>query len=219
MSNLNFATRKNTNDIDILYEVFKAEEYSFECIQDKESIKTIVDIGAHIGAFTIKALEHFKNAKCISYEPIKENFRFLCVNTISYLNRSDVYNFSVSGDRLPIGLKCSNLKFDNGKINTGSNIYEYEKSDKQLFNNIHINEVQEKIGYIDILKIDCEGGENSIFENIDFEKVKYIFCELHEYGSLIGNDKTLDIIIEKGFQILYHKYVNDKIQNFIAIKV
>lgn len=215
---INFNVRRNTSDVDIFYEVFKSKDYSFEHVSNAE-IKTIVDIGAHIGCFTVKALEHFKSARCISYEPAKENFRYLCANTINYINRCDVINCSVSGDRLPTELESSNLVFENGKINTGSNIFKYEKTDKEVKNNIHIKTIQKEIDYIDILKIDCEGGENSIFENIDFTRIKYIYCELHEYGSLIGNNNTMRLIQQNNFKILYHKRLNDKIQNFIAVNM
>lgn len=205
----------STNDVGILSEVFRDKTYNLNYATDE--ISTIVDIGGHIGGFTVKALQKFKNAKCFTFEPMQDNFELLNENTKIYRDRSSIFNLAVCGDRVPTSLLRSNLKFEWGQINSGSNIYDYAEG-KTDIPCMHIRELQELTGFIDILKVDCEGGENSIFENIDFTKIKYLFCELHEYGSKIGNDATVDMLLRNGFEILQHNYINSTIQDFIMLR-
>ena len=205
-----------TNDAGILSEVFSDKTYDLNYI--KHDIKTIVDVGAHIGGFTVKAMQKFNDAKCYSFEPMIGSYELLKKNVGVFGSRVETFNKTISGDRLPVKLEKTMLKFSSGQVNTGSNIFKYEKCDNTYIDNIHIKELQEHIPYIDLLKLDCEGGENSIFENLDFSRVKYIYCELHTYGSLIGNNATLDLLERNGFILLRHNFINDTINDFIAVR-
>jgi len=204
--NHHWKVRENTNDIDIINENFVYGFYNLDLIEG--DVKTFIDIGAHIGSFTVKLKKKYPDAKGKIYEPMQENYKLLKFN-IKNIDGVESYNTTVSGDRLPGKLK---RKHD---FNTGENLFDYT-SDCE-YPNTHINDIV--TDEVDVLKLDCEGGENSIFENLDFSKVKYIFCELHSCGSIIGNDATVAMIKEKGFKLLHYKKVDEYLSEFVAKKV
>ena len=63
--------RPNTSDTGVISEIYDLKEYTRDFkINPKD---TIVDIGAHIGSFSVYAAK--KARKVISYEPSPENFK------------------------------------------------------------------------------------------------------------------------------------------------
>lgn len=201
-----WVVRDDTADENIIFEVYTSELYDLDYI---ENVKVVVDVGAHIGGFSVKCAEKFKNSTIYSFEPIWDNFLVLQENVREFPNIK-TYNKCVSGDRIPTELASTD------KHNTGSNIYNYELTDITSVKSIHINELIKMTGMIDLLKLDCEGGENSIFDNLDFNKVRYIVCELHSYGNIIGMDETVEKIKNNGFEILYLIKCNKSIYNLVA---
>ena len=137
---------------------------------------TIVDIGANIGLFSLRAGSFFPKAKIHAYEP---NPRLKC-----HLSKNLE---QVQGDFFleAVGSKGGNGHcIDSGDSRMG--IFENGAGDSKM---IGFNTVLDRIGtQIDLLKIDCEGGEWEIFENpVPFQKVRSIRMEYHLLGG-----RTLD---------------------------
>ena len=74
--------RVNSTDLMELTHVWLIEEYKRENFSI-ESNDVIIDIGAHIGLFTIYASQFSKNGEIYSFEPMKDNFELLNKNIIS----------------------------------------------------------------------------------------------------------------------------------------
>ena len=74
--------RVNSTDLMALTHVWLIEEYKRENFSI-ESNDVIIDIGAHIGLFTIYASQFSKNGEIYSFEPMKDNFELLNKNIIS----------------------------------------------------------------------------------------------------------------------------------------
>jgi FkbM family methyltransferase len=151
---------------------------------------TIVDIGANIGLFSLRAGSLFPKAKIHAYEP---NPRLKC-----HLSKNLE---QVQGDFFleAVGSKGGNgLCIDSGDSRMG--IFENGAGDSKM---IGFNTVLDRIGtQIDLLKIDCEGGEWEIFENpVPFQKVRSIRMEYHLLGGRTLDDlkKAADKI---GFEIV-----------------
>ena len=71
--------RTNSTDLMAFTSVWLDEEYS----KPKFEIETddvVLDIGAHIGLFTLFASQFCTNGKIYCFEPIKENFELLQEN-------------------------------------------------------------------------------------------------------------------------------------------
>lgn len=202
--------REDTADMAIVDEVYREKVYDFKHIHTTD-IKTVLDIGGHIGSFSVKAAQKFPNSTIITCEPVKANFDLLLKNVQDFKN-IQAKHVAVYGGRYPNGVVSSHA------TNTGSNILDYTSKNNLVMDSVDINELINSLPTktCDILKIDCEGGENSIFETLDFSKVKYLMCELYIYSNLIGMDETLELIKSKGFEMLHLSKCNASVYNFIA---
>ena len=167
--------------------LFFDDEYGLKSLHHYP--KTIVDIGANIGLFSQMAGVLFPEAKIHSYEPNSRLHNYLNKN----LEKVDVKLFSEA-----VGAESgTGRSLDNGDSRTGV----FEKGGDTPI--VAFSAVLERIGgTIDLLKIDCEGGEWDIFENsAPFQKVRMIRMEYHlvDGKSLEDLRKAADRI---GFQIV-----------------
>jgi len=158
--------RDNTKDADIWKSVFEQNEYS---IREEISGATVVDIGGHIGSFA--SLVAFRGAdKVVSVEASKSNFVYLKRNTKVFAN--------VVAKHLAVGAKSGETLFlDDGAFNTGQ--YAVGKADgnnKIAVKSITFSDLikEEKIGKIDILKLDCEGSEWIVLPALEAAEWKMI---------------------------------------------
>jgi hypothetical protein len=166
----NFDWGVNLTDPGIVYkEIF--EDRIYEKFRDVREGDVVVDIGANIGAFTHSILDkNPEHVYCV--EPSNACFDVLFKNT---KHNSDVITYINKG--------FDNVESDNFKIIKDINyIYGHTKDTYKTttFKNFI---AKHKIDKIDFMKIDCEGGEYSVFnkENRNYiqNNVKYIAGEWH----------------------------------------
>lgn len=206
--------RIDPNDAFVIREVSTYKMYDLKSII-KTPINNFVDIGAHIGVFTMKAHAFAPNSIGYSFEPNKDNFEILKINTKN-INNLNIYNKAIYGDLKPTSLIDCRLSQNNINV---YNYVDYKCENEDLV--YSIEKLQSDIGFIDILKIDCEGGEHSIFEKIDFSKIGYLLCEFHTIEIHRNQDfkpffKWL-IQIEKTMRVIYKKRMNIETFNLIAV--
>ncbi len=145
--------------------LFFDDEYGLKSLHHYP--QTIVDIGANIGLFSQMAGALFPGATIHSYEP---NSRLH-----DYLNK----NLGQIGGKLfpeAVGAEAgTGRSLDTGDSRTGV----FEKGGDTPI--VSFSTVVERLGgTIDLLKIDCEGGEWDIFENpVPFRNVRTIRMEYH----------------------------------------
>ena len=70
-------------DIGICNEVVTSDCYHVQALRDID-IRTVVDVGAHIGSFSVLAASLWPSAKIVAFEPDNENFALLRENTARY---------------------------------------------------------------------------------------------------------------------------------------
>lgn len=193
--------RVNTYDKLAAYEVWSLEEY-----KDKEFIiqptDVIIDIGAHIGSFSIWAARQAPHGRVYAFEPNEENYIFLQENKkLNSLENLEIFNLAVS-DKNGLAsffnsdhLSMSHSFFETGAENT-STVRTLSLADILKTNQI------ERVNY---LKIDAEGAEYLIILNTPPEalnKVDKILIEYHDY--LDHGHRYQDIekyLTENGFQV------------------
>lgn len=162
-------------DVATLFQIFLAEEYK---LPFRLSPDFIVDCGANIGLSAVYYAHTFPNAKIIAIEPDKKNFNFLLKNTAPYKNvtclNKAVWSHTTHMEMVDLGTGNWSLQTSEVVL-PGSNTIEA----------IGISQILKDYGQqtIDILKIDIEGAEKTLFTHNYSEwlsKTKVIAIELHD---------------------------------------
>jgi len=140
----------------------------------------IIDIGAHVGIFSIYYALKYPDALIYSYEPTRRNYANL-VKSLEYNKINNVFpnNLAVTSDG-------RDVEMYQPSDNTGGSSMFYNTKlpfeEKSLAKSIRLKDIIENInGKIRILKIDCEGGEYEILNgNIELlNNAEIIMGELH----------------------------------------
>jgi len=212
----------NKNELDILIdEIFNKEIY---CIDIKNIKPVIFDIGAHIGLSTIYFKDRYPNSKIFCFEPNPNIFPILEENIfINNLQDITLKNIAV-GDKDCI----KELYIDssgNGAFSTASftkNAWSGEQKTLPIMVKVErlSNYVVDKIN---LLKIDVEGAEGSILEELEKEnKLQFIQNILLEYHPIkIGHLKKIVNLLERnGYKLSYSKEgkkINNPVNDLILI--
>ena len=203
---MKFQFRNNTMDLNIIDEV-QNEYIKWMETNIKSKLNTIIDIGGHIGSFSLLANKFLKKqGKQFVYEPVPENFNLIKKN-ILINNLTDFinpFNYAVSKE---IGKAKIYISSDN---TGGSRLHLPDPSSKS-FEIVKVTTLDEiyrsnKLDFVDLIKIDVEGSEHSIIfssKKILMNKVRYIICEAGGSFEGDGND-VLDFFVENDFDVSYH---------------
>lgn len=167
----------------------------------------IVDIGAHVGIFSIYYAIKYPNARIFSYEPSNRNFSNL-EKSIEHnrVNNIKAHHAGVSSDGRTITIAQSDensgasSRFINGNI-------------KFEVGTVTLNDIFKEVGgRVKILKIDCEGSEYEVLNEAGLallKNVEYVMGELHwvsgssfnphilhdQVSSAVGRDHNLLTIL------------------------
>ena len=81
---MTFKVRPDTVDTYILHEVIDADYYALRVIRETwDNLSMIIDVGAHIGAFTVWCKQLWPQAEVFAIEASPENFEILKLNAAS----------------------------------------------------------------------------------------------------------------------------------------
>lgn len=168
-------------------------------IKNVKNPKTIIDIGANIGAFTIKAAQAFPKATIISFEPSIETYNILTRNLIeNKIKNVKSFNQAVAKKN------GQSFLYDPGPSGLRSLHNSRGSSKKITVKTLSLNKVISdlKINKCDFLKIDCEGAEYEIIYNLkpaNLKKIKFMSLEFHD--GIQGNHEDLIKFLNKqGFK-------------------
>ena len=141
----------------------------------------ILDIGANIGSFTRWASARWKGANIHSYEPMPETYALLVENT------DDLPN--VRTHNVAVGAENTNKLMFKGLHNIGeSSLFQIgEQSDETV--QISMIKAQE-LPQAHIVKIDTEGAEVEILENLGFQP-HVVMLEYHSEAKRRRVDELL----------------------------
>lgn len=179
-----FAVRKHKWDALVINELFVKKEYSV-LERDFENPKTIIDVGAHIGAFSVYFANKFKTATIFCFEPSPDNFDLLKENVLlNCLQERVVFsNKAVVGKKASEPLQLFVCK-DNPACNSLDKNYALPNSKSVQVQGIPLKEVFQKnnLKELDILKLDCENLELEILQNSkqELKKTKAVILEYHD---------------------------------------
>jgi|TARA_B110000467_G_scaffold139976_1_gene139717 FkbM family methyltransferase len=192
---------KKSSDLDILIEIFVEKAYFHEGFEiQNEDI--IIDVGGHIGIFSMYAAQFCKAGKIFCFEPLPDNFQILKSNVMkNNLENIFIENSAISNKNHNLKFYQSNDDFAGGSLLKKSNNFFEVKCNtlEQIFENNTIKKCN-------ILKMDCEGAEYEILLNLPkkiISKIDKIYLEYHDINSSDYSVKSIiDILEINDFQVL-----------------
>ena len=161
----------------------------------------VIDVGAHVGYFTLNASEKAKKGKIFAFEPNSESFNMLQENIeINKIKNAIVVNAGV----LDRSGKAELFLSDDYSI--GNSMF-LEKSDKkEIVNVMSLEEIVKTyhIDKIDFLKLDCEGAEFDIILKLTDEllkKITRISAEIHQSLENHSIKELEEFLSSKGYVV------------------
>ena len=169
-------------------------------------MKTLIDIGSCWGEYSLVFAKYFSECKIYSVEGSSKNYKFLCLNLDSnkILKKNIIpSNLIISNkngyEQIQLGIGTMNKIKEKNDDSNG--LYENVKS-KKLYSFVKDNE----IGNIDFIKIDIEGSEKNLLDDLLGLEISSIQVELINYNSIKQNVSFL-----KAFSKKYNFYdINNK---------
>ena len=200
---------RNKNDAIAFLENFILETNTSHKMFKIMEHDTVIDIGAHVGYFTLYATNLAKKGKIISYEPSKNSFltleKNIKMNKFSNIKLENVAVSKIQGKAL---LHTNDMDEISNSLYNRNNKVEVQEVETTTLDNIFLKHKLEKINF---LKMDCEGAEYDIIMNASssiLDKIQKISAEIHE--EIVPYSKK--VIIEKlekhGFNVKLQKTIS-----------
>ena len=165
---------------------------------------TVVDIGAHIGAFSIYAAAYSEGVRVYSYEPHPENFRLLRENIqLNQLDNIMPYPVAVAAVRGRTKLYLWEAdSLGHSLLGPGRNYVEVKCT--TLKDIMDSNEIE----VCALMKVDCEGAEYEILFNTPneiFSRIERIHLEYHPdvagHRHSHSGAELVELLEKMGFEI------------------
>jgi FkbM family methyltransferase len=189
-------------DVAIIDEIFMSKIYDQLTFQLPKKNAMIVDVGAHIGGFSLYA-SLGENVKVYSYEPCPENYDLL-VSNIMRNNKGNIHSFSQA-----LAGTEGTRKLVIDPNNSGGHSF-FRKGKSVRVECVTLDKVVWQIGHCDFLKMDCEGAEAEIFDRVDdrtLAKIDMICIEYHD-PSRVGEIELR--LTNSGFRVT-KEIINDNV--------
>lgn len=201
----------------IAEDIFVKQEYHFS---SKVKNPEILDVGAHIGLASLYFKKLYPNAKIVAFEPNPSNFKLLRRNiSQNYLKGINLVNAAVNKKGKTVDFYIDNREIpwswgDSTKVNSWYDNKSYKKIKTKA---VRLSDYI--ASEIDLLKIDIEGGEteviNEILKKINF--IKKIYMEFHSNPRNSENNifHILNILSRNNFKLHALRY-NRPIPSFLT---
>lgn len=174
-SGLKIKLRTRSTDLMALTNVWLVEEYSGSNFRINAN-DVIIDIGAHIGLFTLYASQYCKNGIIFCFEPVDENYDIL-VDNITQNNLKNVKPFKSA-----VSKSESTITIYRNKDEAGHGMFSFTSHALKV-DSISLKKIidENSINQCNLIKIDCEGAEYEIIESLPLEYFKKISKMIIEY--------------------------------------
>jgi len=206
-TDLRIKIRVRSTDLMALTNVWMINEYDIENFKINTN-DMIIDIGAHIGLFSLLASQLCKTGKILSFEPVRENFDLLVSNLkLNHVENVLPFNIAVSKNSGSLDLFLNNDQSAHSIFSKSSESISVESTSLQkIFE-------ENKISSCKLLKLDCEGAEYEIIDSLPSEyldKIQNMVIEYHLADTKPELVKSLILKIKNaGFKIKTRPHHND----------
>ncbi|BCY18892.1 FkbM family methyltransferase [Leptolinea sp. HRD-7] len=206
---LNFFIR-NPMDVWSIKETFLDDFYHFENYP-RPKTGFIVDIGAGIGEFAIQAAAACPGCQVFGFEPFEQSCAYFRKN-IETNSLTNVMAISAA-----VTSTSDNLALD---VSSGNPLQFKSKSSSAAENSVDTVRLfqfldEHSIPFIDLLKLDCEGGEYDILlplSNQELRRIKRIVMEYHNGLTEHLHVEIIEKLRKAGFAVESHpNFVHDSI--------
>jgi FkbM family methyltransferase len=204
ISGYKFAYRNFREWFSIYKDIFILREYKFSSSTDNPFI---IDCGSHIGISVLYFKKIFPRSKIIAFEANPLTFKFLKKNiTQNKLEQVAVYNNAVGKKKEEINFYIGDNK--KGTWNWGDSAVKNAWYDPNIYKTIKVPALRLSTfinQQIDLLKLDIEGSELTILEEIEkkFPLINEIYIEFHGSNSNKKNSlpKIVNLLKKNGFNL------------------
>lgn len=170
-------------------------------------VNTIVDVGANSGMFTIAARQLFPDAKIHCYEPNPHlaetlNFNTKQLDAVPYMEAVMQHDCKVNLNFTESDLATTASETEGGNVKGSS-----------------LATIIKRIGAIDILKLDCEGTEFGILEDLkSWKHIKSLSMEYHLWGKPGSKVEDIFHLLDAvNFKLIHHTVYNAQQGLMVAI--
>ncbi|EIJ66931.1 methyltransferase, FkbM family [Candidatus Nitrosopumilus salaria BD31] len=189
--NLNIVVRGTLSDIMQFSTVWLIKDYEHPdfTIDDTD---TIIDVGSHIGLFSIYAAQKCNHGQIFSFEPVKTNYEIFLEN-IQLNNLKNIFpqNMAVSKETSQVMINLHEDESGHSMFRTGGKEVKVKSTSlKDFFE-------ENSIKRCNLVKMDCEGAEYEIIDSIPAEYLDIIDKFIIEYHFEDEKPDAVKKLIEK----------------------
>ncbi len=190
-------------------EIFLHDEYRLESLSPAPA--HILDIGANVGVFALRATELFPGVRISAFEPSPRAYELLVQNlrTNSALGKIDAHRCAVVGSSDvgdvqfwvdATGSPCSTL--------IESAVRDRKAGHWEKVPAVSLSSILASAGAVDLLKLDVEGAEYEIMRETSPEALVRVRRIVVEYHPLHGHHFTdiVEALAAAGFRMVRHRY-------------
>jgi len=184
----------DTSQLEVVRDVFVEEEYRLP--SDDEPVRTIVDLGSHVGVSVLWFRALYPDAEIVAVEPHPETFRRLRAN-VGHLPRVHLVQAAVGSTDGPRSLFASDQSWAASLFPQSAHVHAEQVACRRLDGVL----VELGLESIDVLKVDIEGAEHEVLSSFaGLGRVRTLICEYHR--ELNGMDAFGFIRLLEGFELL-----------------
>lgn len=189
----------------VFVEIFGSKVYEPDARFAIRENDVVVDIGAHIGMFSLHAAGRARSGRIVACEPFTPHFALLAQNVRqNHLDRITPLHLGVSDQPGKLEMFYTvGSEPDNTSLFTGS-IAGARRESIDVVSLEGLFESQ-KIERCDLLKIDCEGAEYKIFDGASsavFARINRVAMEWHRFLPEHDPNLLAERLRQEGFSVL-----------------
>jgi len=202
-------TLRNEGDFIVANELFLDHQYRFCDEVIRKASRSILDIGGHLGFFSLLATTLNPTVPIYTFEPHAGNYEILKTN----LKQNRIKNVYPKQLAVSNTIGETELQLSKEDLNHSLEKAIEPTGEAQKIQTITLERIFEKnqLEQCDLLKLDCEGSEFKIIYSTPkelFKKIRHIFLEYHDWTEG-ENSKELKFFLEQmGYRI--QQYPNSK---------
>lgn len=209
-NNIKYKIRPKSTDMGLIHEIHSKNIYQIQK-GDICNNAVVIDIGAHIGIFSIFAATQAENVTVYSFEPDPDNFQLMLTNI--KINNLDgkirPYNLAISNINT-----CKQLIRSNASL-TAHSFFPDKFSGDEIKDSVEVHCItlpdifeRNMVQKCDILKMDCEGEEYNILLNAPdkiLAKIVKIVAEYHDGLTKYTHEDLANFLRNRSFEVTIKK--------------